>query len=111
VDRSVRRRGQLLVVVGALLGALVGVVLGLAVGDGRTDTAVAAPTRARSAAAAAAAPTSQPTGASTSRLRVSSVDRPGKAKSKASKDGKRPPKEKHKGHGDDATGRSNKDKR
>ena len=41
MDRSLRRRGQVLVVVGALLGALVGVVLGLAVKDGPAGTAVA----------------------------------------------------------------------
>ena len=43
VERSLCRRGQFLVVVGALLGALIGVVLGLAVEDSQTPTAVAAP--------------------------------------------------------------------
>jgi hypothetical protein len=41
VDRSLRRRGQLLVVVGALLGALIGVALGLAVEDAATSRAAA----------------------------------------------------------------------
>jgi hypothetical protein len=40
---SPRRRGHVLVVVGALLGALSGVILGLAVDDPQTPTAVAAP--------------------------------------------------------------------
>ena len=58
---SPRRRGQFLVVEGALLGALSGVVLGLAVDDPQTPTAVAAPGRAGGAALAAHPPSSQPT--------------------------------------------------
>ena len=50
---SPRRRGQFLVVVGALLGALSGVILGLAVDDPPAPTAVAA--------LAAHPPGSQPT--------------------------------------------------
>jgi hypothetical protein len=61
VERSLRRHGQFLVVVGALLGALSGVVLGLAVDDPQTPTAVAAPGRAGGAALAAQPPSSQPT--------------------------------------------------
>ena len=60
-ERSLRRRGQFLVVVGALLGALVGVVLGLAVEDLQTPTAVAAPGLADGVALAARPPSSQPT--------------------------------------------------
>ena len=66
VDRSSRRRGQSLVVVGALLGALGGVALGLAVGGPQTSAAVAAPAPARSAAVAATPPTSQPTASQSS---------------------------------------------
>jgi hypothetical protein len=54
-----RRRGQRLVVVGALLGALIGVGLGLTVEDAGTGRAVAAP--GRGAALAASRPGSQPT--------------------------------------------------
>ena len=60
VDRSLRRRGQLLVVVGALLGALIGAALGLIVEDAQTSTAVAAPGHARGAALAASSPNSHP---------------------------------------------------
>jgi hypothetical protein len=42
VDRSFRRRGQHLVVVGALLGAVIGTTLGLIAEDAQTSTAVAA---------------------------------------------------------------------
>jgi hypothetical protein len=65
VERSLCRRGQFLVVVGALLGALIGVVLGLAVEDSQTPTAVAAPARARGAALAAHPPSGQPTASQT----------------------------------------------
>ena len=61
MNRSLRRRGQLLVAVGAFLGALVGVVLGLAVEDAQISTAVAAPGRARAVPLAATPPSSQPT--------------------------------------------------
>jgi hypothetical protein len=122
VVRSRRRRGQFLVAVGAVLGVLVGVVLGLGVENTQTS-AVAAPTPAGAAAVAAAPPTSQltvspPAGpghradgdASTGRLDAQSVDRPGKAKAKAGKDGKRSRKGPDKGSGDHPTDRSGKDK-
>jgi hypothetical protein len=61
VDRSSRRHGQFLVVVGALLGAFVGVVLGLAVEDDpQTVAAVAAPGRAHGAMLAVTPPSSRP---------------------------------------------------
>ena len=63
VDQSLRRRGQLLVVVGALLGALIGVTLGLAVEDAATSRAAAAP--GRGAALAASRPGSQPSASRT----------------------------------------------
>ena len=120
---SLRRDGQLLVVVGAVLGALVGVILGLAVGDGRTGAPAVAPTRARGAAVAAAPPTSQLTvpppadsgdrvegHGSTGRLRVQSVDHPRKAKSKADKDSKPTRKAKDKGSGDHTHAASKPDK-
>ena len=56
MDRSLRRRGQHLVVVGALLGALIGTTLGLIAEDTQPSTAVAAP--ARGAALAASPPSS-----------------------------------------------------
>ena len=60
MDRSLRRRGQFLVVVGALLGALIGTALGLIVQDAQTSTAVAASGLGRGAALAASPPTSHP---------------------------------------------------
>jgi hypothetical protein len=59
VDRSLRRRGQVLVVVGAMLGALIGAALGLVAEDAQTRTAVAAPGRARGAVLAVS-PSSRP---------------------------------------------------
>ena len=59
MNRSLRRRGQLLVVVGALLGALIGTALGLIVEDAQTSTAVAAGP-GRGAALAASSPSSHP---------------------------------------------------
>jgi hypothetical protein len=47
VDRSSRRQGQFLVVVGALLGVLVGTYLGMAVDVPEASVAAAAPARAR----------------------------------------------------------------
>jgi hypothetical protein len=58
VDRSSRRHGQFLVVVGALLGGLVGVVLGLAVED--PQTVAAAPGRPQGAVLAVTPPGSRP---------------------------------------------------
>jgi hypothetical protein len=60
VDRSPRRRGQVLVVAGALLGALIGTALGLIVQDAQTSTAVAAAGPGRGAALAASPPTRHP---------------------------------------------------
>ena len=59
MDRSLRRRGQLLVVVGALVGALIGTALGLIAEDAQTSTAVAAGP-VRGAALAASPPSSHP---------------------------------------------------
>jgi hypothetical protein len=57
VDRSLRRVGQLLVVMGALLGAITGVTLALLVENAETSGAVTAPERA--AVLAAHPPSSQ----------------------------------------------------
>jgi hypothetical protein len=102
VDRSLRRRGQFLVAVGAVLGALVGIVLGLAVEDPQASTAVTAPGSARAAALAAAPPSGKPTaaqptgsgdqaegGASTGRQRTRSAYRPDQGQGRAHKDSKR----------------------
>jgi hypothetical protein len=123
VNRSSRRRGQSLVVVGALLGALVGIILGLAVGDAHTSTAVGAPTRARAAAVAATPPTSQPTtsqptgsgdwadgDASTGLLRSQSSERPGMTKIKADRNGKRSRHREDKGSASHANGKPGKGK-
>jgi hypothetical protein len=102
VDRSSRRRGQSLVVVGAFLGALSGVILGLAVGDPQPGTAVAAPAHPSGAAEAATLSASQPTASQPS----GSGDRadggeptrrpaehPGRTTAKPPKDGKEPRKD------------------
>jgi hypothetical protein len=60
VDRSLRRRGQHLVVVGALVGALIGTALGLTVEDAQPSTAVAAAGPGRGAALATSPPSSHP---------------------------------------------------
>jgi hypothetical protein len=60
VDRSLRRRGQILVVVGALVGTLIGTALGLIAEDAQPSTAVAAPGPGRGAALAASPPTTHP---------------------------------------------------
>ncbi|HWD44629.1 MAG TPA: hypothetical protein VHM23_13135 [Actinomycetota bacterium] len=60
MDGSLRRRGRLLVVVGALLGAVVGVTLGLVGDDPGAGTVAAAPAPDRGMAVAAAPPGSQP---------------------------------------------------
>jgi hypothetical protein len=85
VDGSLRRRGRLLVVVGALLGALVGVTLGLAVDDPADETATAAPGHDRGAALAAGAPGSRPptsrtVGTGSGTEDAGPADRPGKAR-------------------------------
>jgi hypothetical protein len=64
VDRSLRRRGQFLVLGCALAGALIGVALGLLVEDGQAPAAVAAPGRqGGGAVAAVTTPASSPPGA------------------------------------------------
>ena len=60
MNRSLRRLGQLLVVMGALLGAVLGVALALVVDDAGTGRAVATPERERAAVLAAGGPSSQP---------------------------------------------------
>jgi hypothetical protein len=121
LERSLRRRGLFLVVVGALLGALIGVALGLTVEDPQTSTAAAAPGRARGAALAAHPPSSQPTASqpvgsgdradgdtATGSQRTEPADRPNNSHGRASKDGEgrqgKPDKgehgqDKHKGKG------------
>lgn len=102
VDRSLRRHGQFLVAMGAVLGALVGIVLGLAVEDPQASTAVAAPGPAPATALAATPPSSQstaaqPTGpgdqadgdASTGRQRTRLAYRPDKGQGRAHMDSKR----------------------
>ena len=60
MDRSLRRLGQLLVVMGALLGAVLGVALALIVEHAETSRAVAALGRERVAVLAASPPSSEP---------------------------------------------------
>ena len=60
MDRSLRRLGQLLVVMGALLGAVLGVALALVVDYAGTSKAVAIPERRHTAVLAAEGPSSQP---------------------------------------------------
>ena len=59
MDRSLRRLGQLLVVMGALLGAVLGVSLALIVEHAETSRAVAALGRERAAVLAASPPSSE----------------------------------------------------
>jgi hypothetical protein len=113
VDRSPRRRGQLLLVVAALLGALIGTALGLIVEDAQTSTAVAAPGPGREAALAASPPSSHPSASraagsgdgndSPGNQRAESPGRPDRRDGKAQQDragGKgKPSKEKDKGKG------------
>jgi hypothetical protein len=128
VDRSLRRHGQFLVTVGAVLGALVGIVLGLAVEDPQAITAVAAPGPARAAALAATSPSDQPTAAqptgsgdqadgdaSSGRQRTQSAYRPDQGQRGAYKDSKRerkkdneaPRKHPHGKPGEDNAGKGN----
>jgi hypothetical protein len=115
VDRSLRRRGQFLVVVGALLGALIGVGLGLAVEDAGTSRAVAAP--GHGAALAATPPDNQPSAsrtagsgsrtagnASSGSQHAKSADRPDKRDGKAHKD-REGGRDKPGGHGKDKPGK------
>ena len=108
--RSLRRRGQRLVVVGALLGALIGVGLALVMEDAGTRRAVAAPERGE--VLAISRPSSQPpvsrtadagngtAGNDTSGGQpVESADRSDKGHGKARKEGEgrqdKPGKDKH----------------
>jgi hypothetical protein len=99
VDRSLRLRGQSLVIAGALLGALIGAGLGLVAEDAETSMRVAAPNPAGGAALAASSPGSQPPtsrGAgsgdrsdgnqSSGTERAKSADRPGTRDGKGHKD-------------------------
>jgi hypothetical protein len=72
VDRSLRRLGQLLVVMGALLGAVLGVALALMVGNAETSSAVAGPGRGRAAVLAAS-----PSSTTPSASRAASTQDPG----------------------------------
>jgi hypothetical protein len=102
VNPSLRRNGQYLVAVGAVLGALSGTVLGLAVEDPQAGTAVAGPGPARAAALPATSLSGQPTAAqptgsgeqadgdgSTGRQRGRSAYRPDKGAGRADKESKR----------------------
>jgi hypothetical protein len=60
VDQSLRRLGQLLIVMVALLGVVLGVSLALLVENAETSRAVGAPGRERAAVLAASPPSSQP---------------------------------------------------
>jgi hypothetical protein len=62
VDRALRRLGQLLVVMGALLGAVLGVSLALIVDRLETSGMVVAPGREGAAVLSASSPGSQPPG-------------------------------------------------
>lgn len=122
MNRSTRRHGQFLVVVGALLGAFVGVVLGLAVEDPRTVAAVAAPGRAHGAVLAVTPPSSRPAASQAAgpgdgadgdqfigRQRTQAADRPHHGHGKAHKAGKEN-RENHKelhGRGNGAPGKGN----
>jgi hypothetical protein len=67
VQRSLHRRGQLLVLVAALLGAVIGGAMGLVVEDARTSTADAAPGPRRGTTLATRPPASQPAGSQAGR--------------------------------------------
>jgi hypothetical protein len=101
-ERSLRRRGQVLVVVGALVGALIGEVLGLAVEGPKNSAAAAAPGRTGGAALAAHPPSSQPSASqtagsrnradgdtSTNRQHTEPADRSSNGHGNAGKDGER----------------------
>jgi hypothetical protein len=67
VDRSLRRLGQLLVTMGALLGAITGVTLALLVEHAEPSRAVAEPEHERPAVLAASPPSRQPPASQTAR--------------------------------------------
>jgi hypothetical protein len=95
LDRSLRRLGQLLVVMGALLGAVLGVSLALVVDNAETSRAVAEPGRERAAVLAASPPasraaTTQDPGDGTDasdNQRAASADRADQGDGKADKNG------------------------
>ena len=60
MDRSLRRLGQLLVVMAALLGAVLGVALALIMENAETSRAVGAPGREPTAVLAVSPPSSRP---------------------------------------------------
>lgn len=113
MDRSLRRRGQSLLAVGALVGALIGTLLGLIVGDAEPSTRVRAEPAA-GAALAANSPGSQPPASraagsgdqsdanqSSGTKQAESADRSGKRDAKAHK---------HREAGHDKSGNLGKDK-
>jgi hypothetical protein len=74
---SLRRRGQLLVVMSALLGAVAGTSLGMVVERAEAPSAVAAPARARGAAGVAASqPGSHPAAPPAAALQSQAGDGP-----------------------------------
>lgn len=102
MDRSVRRLGQLMVVMAALLGAITGVTLALLVEHAEPSRTVAGPGHERLAVLAASPPSSQPpasraassgnpadgSGSEPSgKQRAASADRAGQRDSKADKNG------------------------
>jgi hypothetical protein len=107
VDGSLRRGGQLLVLVGALLGALVGVTLGLVVDDPGAGTAGVAQAPDRGAVVAAGATGSQPpTSGTVGTGSDGPADRPGKARAK---DRDKSDKARSKGRGKDKPGKDKRD--
>ena len=112
MDRSLRRLGQLLVAMGALLGAVLGVALALMVENTETSRADVALGRERAAVLAASPPSSQPPASRTGNSadsadgsgfsgsqRVESAGRANQGDGKADKDGE--------SRGDKAGGRGN----
>jgi hypothetical protein len=102
VDRSLRRLGQLLVGMGALLGAVLGVSLALLVEHAQTSDAVAGPGRERAAVLAASSPSTTPPASrpasaqdpgndtdASGNQRAESADRANQGDGKASKNGDR----------------------
>ena len=117
MDRSLRRLGQLLVAMAALLGAVLGVSLALLVEHAQTSNAVAGPGRERAAVLAASPPSSTPPGsrpasaqapgnatAASGNQRAESAGRAGQGDGKASKNGDRR-KDKADGHAKDKPGK------
>ena len=114
MDRSFRHRGQVLVVVSALLGAVIGAALGLIVEGAQTSRAVATPGRAQGATLAASPPSSQPTASRTAgsgdgndssgNQRAESPDRPDKRHGNAHKS-RAGGRDKPGGHGKDNPGK------